>query len=273
MRMTPNQLRQRIRPFLEEASDTRLLKPITHLAPQWFDAGAAHVGLRWDEWFSDSAIEALVAGLSKSGIPGAFARLGSDRAYLGLTLPEAGADFRALMEVASRSIRRACQKSFADAAYTSGWWERYTAESGPGTCIDPLSGLVTSEYLAVRLSELYRAGAALEYPPDATHALLVLHAHGSNDSPLSRSRRRIELGTLLREIFDGGETVSTNGDDAYVVLLPRTDSLPETANTLRLRATGLPSLRSHRVDVWIEPLAAKLDYTHALLSDLSRRGN
>ncbi|MGB2756386.1 MAG: hypothetical protein WBD02_01840 [Acidimicrobiia bacterium] len=270
--MTPDQLHDRIRPFLLRGTSARLLVRTARLAPKWFDAGAPSVGLRWDEWCSDAAIETMVAGLTRSGIAGAFARLGSDRANLGLTLPEANADYRALIDVASRSFRNVCAQNFADAAYTTGWWETYTAGTPTASCIDPLSGLVTAEYLAVRLSELYRAGAALDYPPNATHALVVLHTHGSNDSPLGRSRRRIEIGAMLRDLFDAGETIATNGENAFVVLLPRGDTLADTVGLLRVRTAGLPSLRDHRVDVWIEPLAPSLDHTHALISDLSRRG-
>ncbi len=270
--MTPEELKARIRPFLKPNASRRQLKQAAAITPKWFDVGAAHVGLRWDEWLSEPTLETIVAVLSGAGVPGALARLGSDRAHSGLTLPEASADFRALLQVSPRNVRRSLERSYADVAFSAGWWETFSNGLGPQSCIDPLSGLVTAEYLAVRMSELYRAGAALDYPPASTHALAVLHVMGANDSPLTRSRRRIEIGTLLRDSFAAGETIATNGDDAYVVLVPRHESLPEMLSILRERLSVLPSLRTGRVELWIEPLPADIELSHALVADLSRRG-
>ncbi|MTD14140.1 GGDEF domain-containing protein [Nakamurella sp. YIM 132087] len=219
------------------------------------------------DW-EDPAVEALCEAIDEGGnIWPAAERLGRARAAAGVSLAEALADIDVLATITdpryTESLRR---------AVSLGWADRVTAP--PAAVSDPLTGLVTPEYLKVRLAEIYRAaeveGGAV---PDSS-ALVVVRLDLTDRTGWQRVLPMILSADVMRSVFDGGRTLAQLGPSVAVVLTDRDAVLARRA---RLLATMIgsqlavdPAASIPDPQVWIENLPPTYNSALDLLGELGR---
>ena len=97
---------------------------------------------------------------------------------------------------------------------------------------DPLTGLVTLEYLRTRLGEVYRAAEVADSRVSATHALVVVRVDLRGRRGWDRMTPLILTGDALRTVFDGGQTLTRLADHMAVALTDREPVLARRAHLL-----------------------------------------
>ena len=211
----------------------------------------------------DAVCEALCGDLST--LRPAAERLGHQRANGGVPLAEALLDADAvagLVPDCAEDLRR---------AVSLGWADRAAAPTDSVT--DALTGLVSADYLRVRLGEVYRAAEVEGSSAAVTHALVVIRLGGPEGVQWAHSLPMILVGDLMRTVFAGGQSLARIGGMVAVVLTERTPTLARRARLLaemlatRVRLEQEPELLPQ---VWIENLPPGLDAAHAMLADLAR---
>jgi hypothetical protein len=219
------------------------------------------------DW-STPAVEALCEAIvSHTDVFPAAERLGRARAAAGIGLGETLADIDQLAALVparhAEPMRRAASLGWADGS------------CGPtGHVFDPLTGLVSREYLELRLGELYQAAAADDSAVGDSHALTVVRLDLPTTRPWERMLPMIVLGECLRMVFDAGETLARLGEPMAAVLVPRR---PELGGRVRLltelldrRVTRGGETLAAPARVWIESLPVDHQAAKWLLADLGR---
>jgi len=217
------------------------------------------------DWWAPEVEAVVDAVVEKRDLVALCMLLGRARAGAGVGLDEALTDLAALplpgTDAAAGPLVRALAIGWADVACDP---------AITGVCEDPLTGLTTPAYLRTRLAEVYREAARAGVPVTSSHALVVVGVEPAAGS-LSALSRLLLVGTVLRDTFSGGETLSRTGPAHAVALAARDTTLaPRVAAVARLlserlRQTGGPPAR-----VWVERLPPALPGAYHLLTELAR---
>lgn len=238
----------------------------------WRASSVASVWLRPADWYHpavDALIEAVVAG--DDGAPAAE-RLGEARAESGVGISETIDDLTCLYDALGIDgpplplVRSACE----------GWAAGQASGPVLTHCIDPDSGLPTSQYLGVRLSETYGVADRTGRSASDTHALLFADVESRPLAPWSRIVRSAVVGQALVLAFGEGHPMAALGGGVFAVLVERGPDLGVTAMELRgrlaehARSMGAQDLVREPPRVWLEPLPETRMQAVELLDHLRR---
>jgi len=154
----------------------------------------------------------------------------------------------------------------------NGWADRIV---GPGAEIsDPLTGLVSKDYLQLRLAEVYQSCAANGLDIESEYALAIVRVELDGRNVWHRVLPMIHVGESMRVVFDAGESLARLGEPMAVALVRRTPSLDRRVQLLsRLIATRTgddPDARLAPTSVWIEYLPTTYAAARGLLTELGR---
>jgi hypothetical protein len=218
----------------------------------------------WDSPGVDAVCEALAA--DQDVFPPAE-RLGRLRAAAGVALGEALADIDQLVTLIPSRHAEVLRR-----AVSLGWADRVV---GPGADIsDPLTGLVSREYLQLRLAEVYQAAAARGVEVPAEFALVVVRVDLTGRDIWQRVLPMILVGECMRIVFDAGETLARLGEPMAVALVARSGMFSRRVQLLnRLitsRTSSDPDCGSTPPRVWIESLPSSYPSCCSLLAELGR---
>lgn len=235
------------------------------LRERWFDLTAAGPWTFQSDWH-DPAVDALCeACLSGRNLWACAERLGAVRASGGVGLAETLADVDALM-----TVRPDLPADLLCRAVSLGWADRI--QTPAVAILDPLTGLVSADYLSQRLREVYRAADVAGRRVSAGSALIVVRT-AATGSGWVREAPLIMAAHALRTVFDGGQTLARISDRVAVALTARDRALPRRVQLLGGVLQGLvpqtaPGLAAPPPRVWIEKLPDDPDVALDLLAGL-----
>lgn len=237
------------------------------LRDRWFQQSSAAGWAFVSDWHHP-AVEALCeACLLGRNVWAPAERLGSVRADKGVSLGETLADLDGLMcvlpDIAEGVVHRAA---------SLGWAERMTIPRQ--AVFDPLTGLVSVDYLRTRLGEVYRAADVAGTKVSATHALVTVRLRLAGRTGWDRLTLLVLAGDAMRTVFDGGQTLARLADHMAVALVEREVMLARRAHLL----TGMVNERLGRdqppgetmARIWIERLPDSAPAAIDLISELAR---
>ncbi len=216
----------------------------------------------WHDPAIDALCEACVRGES---LWPAAERLGGVRADSGVSLGETLADVDGLTAVLPGLDTEVLHR-----AVSLGWADRMMAPRP--TVFDPLTGLVSDDYLRTRMGEVYRASEVADTKVSSTHALVVVRVDLTGRTGWDRITPLILSGDAMRTVFDGGQTLARLADHMAVALCEREAMLARRAQLL----AGMVGDRLARGDqhaatrVWIERLPDSLPAAVDLIGQLDR---
>lgn len=237
------------------------------LRERWFEQSSAAGWAFVSDWHH-AAVDALCeACLLGQNIWAPAERLGSVRADKGVSLGETLADLDGLAcvlpDISDGVIHRAA---------SLGWAERMTTPRH--AVFDPLTGLVSVDYLRTRLSEVYRAADVAGTRVSSTHALVTVRLNLAGRAGWDRLTPLILAGDAMRTVFDGGQTLARLADHMAVVLTDRNPMLARRTHLL----TGMVAERLGRdqrsdeaaARIWIERLPDNGPAAVDLIGELAR---
>jgi hypothetical protein len=202
------------------------------------------------DWL-DPAVEALCEACCRGeNLWPTAERLGSTRAAAGVSLAETLADVDELTAVLPGLAADVLHR-----AVSLGWADRMMAPEP--SVFDPLTGLVTPDYLRTRLGEIYRAADVADSRVSATHALVVVRVDLSGLTGWDRVTPLILCGDAMRTVFDGGQTLTRIADHMAQALTEREVTLPRRAHLMAdmiAQRLARDEPRSGPPRVWIERL-------------------
>lgn len=213
----------------------------------------------------DAVAEALVADRPPVAACGVVGRdLASDGVSLGEALSGLGATYAAV---------GAGPPAFAATEALAVAWSEATLDFlHDVTCEDPLTGLASAPHLRTRLTEVYRGADLVGTSLRTSHALVVVdvprRTGGLLEAPaFGRALGLAAVAEVLREVFQGDETVARLGSDRVAALVPRTPTLGESVTRVRAALERLPLPSSP--GVWIEGLPGQPELGIRLLAELA----
>lgn len=219
------------------------------------------------DWNSPAA-EAVCEAIAADGdaFPAAE-RLGRARAAAGVGLGETLADIDQLVAIVPPQYADVLRR-----AVSLGWADRFV---GPGAEVaDALTGLVSKEYLELRLAEVYQQCAADRLEVGSEYALVVVRAELGDRSMWQRVLPMILVGESLRVVFDGGETLARVGEPMAVALVRRREVLsrqvPLLSRLIASRTESDPDAHIAPPRVWVECLPTTYASARALIAELGR---
>ncbi|MGW5052855.1 GGDEF domain-containing protein [Actinokineospora sp. NPDC004072] len=254
---------------------------VRELRSRWRAASLA-AGWRFpSDWGLPEVDEVCLAVVSGRGMAGALDGLGRARARSGAGLDEALGDLAALHAVLeSPSVGLVGADPDATPApllrvLALAWADAAMGEFGAVAATENLTGLATPEYLRVRLGEVYRAGLRCGVPAADTHVLIVVSVDLSRTAGWPRLMAMALVGDVLREVFDGGESLAVLGPSVAAVLAERGRGLAERAARTRAlvaeRFAVDPALRALRTPrLRVERLPCSEDVARELVDRLGR---
>ena len=216
----------------------------------------------WHDPAIDALCEACVRG---ENLWPAAERLGGVRADSGVSLGETLADIDELT-----AVLPGLDADVLHRAVSLGWADRMMAPPPP--VFDPLTGLVSRDYLRTRMGEVYRAGEVAGIKVSTSHALVVVRVDLTGRAGWDRITPLILSGDALRTVFDGGQTLARLADHMAVALTEREDLLARRTHLL----AGMVGDRLARGDqragsrIWIERLPDSLPAAVDLIGQLDR---
>ncbi|GGS25281.1 MULTISPECIES: GGDEF domain-containing protein [Actinokineospora] len=254
----------------------RLLR---ELRARWRSASLA-AGWRFpSDWGLPEVDEVCLSVVSGADPTTALDGLGRARARSGAGLDETLTDLAALHAVLEGTTGRRAAVDATPApllrAVALAWADAAMGEFGAVAATENLTGLATPEYLRVRLGEVYRAGRRSGTAPADTHVLIVVTVDLSRTAGWPRLMAMALVGDVLREVFDGGESLAVLGPSVAAVLAERGRGLAERAARTRaliaerfevdsaLRVLRRPELR-------VERLPCSEDAAQAMVDGLGR---
>ncbi len=167
------------------------------------------------------------SALVKADLSDPLAELGRARALSGAGLDETLTDVAALHAVLSDPRLLAANPDAVPARLLRmtalAWADVSTAEIARCEDRESLTGLSTSAYLRTRLGEIYRQAARDERP--VGHVLLTVSIDLSAVIGWSRLMAMVLAADVLRQVFDGGESLALLGPSVAVVLTERDPDL------------------------------------------------
>lgn len=161
----------------------------------------------------------------------ALARWAAAWGARGETLGALAQDVEALRAAAPGHADLAPSEVFA---LVAAWAAAYYDRSDRSRCVEPLTGLATAEYLALRATELRRQCEAFGIDPAAAWSVLRVEV-ATADDPMTRIGHRLRVATELRSAFDAGETIASVDVSTVVVVVPAGWATAEALQALRDR--------------------------------------
>ena len=237
------------------------------LSQEW-EARASASGWSFPSDWHVPAVDAVCdAVIADADVWAAAERLGRSRAAAGVSLAEALVDVDGLAAIVHRRYTDPLRR-----AVSLGWADRITAP--PSTVADPLTGLVTPEYLQVRLGEVYRAAEVSGQATSVGSALVVVRLDLREHTGWQRTLPMILVGDGMRQVFDGGQTLALLGDSVAVVLCERDAMVARRARLLcSMISTQIeldPQVMVPAPSVWIETLPTRYGAAMDLIAELGR---
>jgi hypothetical protein len=157
-------------------------------------------------------------------------------------------------------------------AVSLGWADRVMAP--PSGVTDPMTGLVTSDYLQIRLGEVYRAAEARGEPVSTSWAFVVVRLDLAGHVGWQRTLPMILVADGLRRVFDSGQSLVLMGEAVAVALCKRDLVLARRARLLGSVVTDLierdPQIIVPGPSVWIESLPSTYRAALDLMTELGR---
>jgi hypothetical protein len=98
--------------------------------------------------------------------------------------------------------------------------ERENGHACQGECYDPVTGLVSAQYLRARLHELHGQCDALMISPPVTFGAVVVQLELGAVAAPERIGVRVAAGRILAGRFRAGETVAVLSADRLVAVMP-----------------------------------------------------
>lgn len=148
------------------------------------------------------------------------------------------------------------------------WADRAMLHAIDVGCEDPLTSLSTVQHARTRLADVYRIGERDGRPACLTHALVVIETPHVEGNALEVSLQAVEIAQMLRDLFDGDETLTRLSARRFAVLARHENvdavQLHLLARLLERIVPGSPQPR-----IWTERLptdAADLPHVLAALS-------
>lgn len=238
------------------------------LRSQWRDLTMRDVWRHPGDW-AHPAADAFVEALESGQDPLASAeRLGAVRARSGTGITEAIDDVACLYRVLGAEPPLDVVR-----AVSAGWVSERENSPAQRTCIEPVSGLFSSEYLSARLRETYNDAICAGTSAAVTHGLLMIDVGLSAPSLHVVFKRAALVGTLLRNMFGDGFPMANLTNGIFAVLLPRDEQLGHRIGTVRrgLELAGQPE-GFLRVPprLWIEPLPSSVEDCSRIFDELGR---
>lgn len=237
------------------------------LQRRWWEQSREAGWIFSSDWY-DPAVDAVCeACVSGTDLWPSAQRLGSARAGAGVSLGETLADVDELTNVAPGVPTDVLQRAVA-----LGWAEESVAPAP--AVFDPLTGLVSVEYLRIRLGEVYRGADVAGTDVSDTHALVVVAVELSGMAGWDRVTPLLLAGDAMRTVFDGEHTLARLADHMAVVLTPREEMLPRRSQLLagmladRLSKAGPFPASAPRI--WIERLPTSLSAAVGMIQELGR---
>lgn len=226
------------------------------LTQRWREATLASVWLHPGDWYGPAVSVLVDAVVRKQNIEEAAAQLGAFRAGLGVGLGEALDDLAVLFRIAEAS-----EPPFAVVrAFSSFWVERTTAGLLGATVMDPLTGLVTRDYLLPRMREVYAEAAVTGIPVDLDRCFIVIDQRAEALTAWQRVVLEGTVGRVLSGILNRGQTNSILPSGTFLSLVQRDDTLEEHLARIR---HALGEVMPARVRV--ESLPSSLDDVERLV--------
>jgi hypothetical protein len=152
------------------------------------------------------------------------------------------------------------------------WADASCGELRNAEATESLTNLTTHSYLRTRLSEVYRQASREGLRVPETHSLLAVTLDLSAVVGWSRLMAMVLVADVLREVFDGGESIALLGPSVAVVLAPRDTAFGDRALTagwlVTERLSADPQLAASRRP-WLR--VEKLPETFAEARELLRR--
>jgi len=218
----------------------------------------------WQVPAVDAVCDAIVAN---ADVWAAAERLGRSRADAGVPLAEALVDVDGLAAIAHGRYTDPLRR-----AVSLGWADQITTP--PSSVVDPLTGLVSPEYLRVRLAEVYRSAEVSGKQVSGGSALVVIRLELDSRNAWYGPLPMVLVGDGMRRVFDGGQTLALLGDAVAVVLCGRDAMLARRARLLcSMIADQMqhdPQISVPTPSVWIETLPRRLGAALDLISELGR---
>jgi len=244
-----------------------VMRSSTQLCHEWKERSSAYGWAFPSDWHVPAVDAVCDAITADADVWAAAERLGRKRAAAGVSLAETLVDIDGLAAVAPSRYTEPLRR-----AVSLGWADRITAP--PSTVADPLTGLVTPEYLNIRLGESYRAAEVRGEWVSVRSALVVIRLDLSSRTGWQRTLPMILVGDAMRRVFDAGQSLALLGDAVAVALSDRD-------NMLARRARLLCSMITHQIEldpevsvpppsVWIETLPRKYSTAVDLMAELGR---
>ena len=194
---------------------------------RWRTASIA-AGWRYPSDWALPEVDAVCASaLVKADLADPLAELGRARAVSGAGLDETLTDVAALHAVLSDPRLLAANPDAVPARLLRltalAWADVSNLEVARSEARESLTGLSTSAYLRTRLGEVYRQAARDGSP--LGHVLLTVGIDLSEVIGWSRLMAMVLAADVLRQVFDGGESLALLGPSVAVVLTERDDEL------------------------------------------------
>ncbi len=157
----------------------------------------------------------------------------------------------------------------AGVALAEGWVDGARLAGGDRACRDPLTGLLTTGVLRIRLDQVYDEGQATGRDPRRLYRLVVVDARAPLDqSPFVRDASLLVLAQQLRTTFAAGETVCATGGGRMVVLAANDDGLAARTEALVRALRRTPLLARVPVRARLEALPSERAALPAFLARL-----
>ena len=253
------------------------------LRARWRTASIA-AGWRFpSDWGLPEVDAVCSSAVCRADLTGALSNLGRARAEAGAGLDETLTDLAALHAVlTSPESSSGLIATDPEAAPTPlvratalAWADASSGELRNAEATENLTSLATQAYLRTRLGEVYRQAERDGSAVPETHSLLAVTLDLSAVLGWSRLMAMVLVADVLREVFDGGESIALLGPSVAVVLAPRDTPFGDRALTagwqVGERLAADPQLASTRRPwVRVEKLPPTLHEARALLHRISR---
>jgi hypothetical protein len=253
------------------------------LRARWRTASIA-AGWRFpSDWGLPEVDGVCAAAVRRADLAGPLAGLGRARAEAGAGLEETLTDLAALHAVLTTpQSESGLIATDPDAAPTAlvraaslAWADASCGDVPNAEATESLTNLATHAYLRTRLGELYRQATREEVPVAGSHSLLAVTLDLSDVTGWSRLMAMVLVADVLREVFDGGESVALLGPSVAVVLGPRDSAFGDRALTagwmISQRLSSDPQLDAcRRPWLRVEKLPATFPEARALLTRVGR---
>ncbi|RSM64947.1 hypothetical protein DMH04_50220 [Kibdelosporangium aridum] len=206
------------------------------LRARWRRASIA-AGWRYPSDWALPEVDAVCASaLVKADLADPLADLGRARAMSGAGLDETLTDVAALHAVLTDPRLVAANPDATPSRLLRltalAWADVSTQEIARSEVRESLTGLSTAAYLRTRLGEIYRRAARDGRP--VGHVLLTVSIDLSAVVGWSRLMAMVLAADVLRQVFDGGESLALLGPSVAVVLTEREPELAKRSADAQL---------------------------------------